>query len=331
MGGYFFSALPNGRESPRMRSDRARWGRRVKYNKPALTVDQQIHQLAARGMAFGDPKRAAHYLAELNYYRLSGYWLRHEADHATHRFLPDTSFEAVLDDYVFDRGLKLLVLDAVERLEVSIRTHWAYVVGLRHGAHAHLDGALFKQRSQKWSHPNAVAKLVSGVEDSRERFIRHLRDTYDELLPPIWASVEVMSLGQISRWFSNLRYAADRNAIAEPYGVDEVLLASFLHHISVVRNICAHHARFWDRELPFKAQLPRKHPQALVVALDHAVESSAYNTLTLLAWLIGCISPGQTWVRRVFDHVVQHPPAAAVMGFPPDFSQRPIWRHTNTE
>ena len=266
----------------------------MKYDKPALTVEQQIEQLAARGMAFGDPERAAHYLAELNYYRLSGYWLRHEADHAAHRFLEGTTFEAVLDDYMFDRSLKLLVLDAVERLEVSIRTRWAYSIGLRHGAHAHLDSALFKERSQKWSHPTAVARLIGGVEDSRERFVRHLRGTYDELLPPIWASVEVMSLGQISRWFGNLRHAADRNAIARHYGIDEVLLASFLHHINVVRNICAHHARFWDRELPFQAQLPRKHPEALVASLDHGVKSSAYNTLTLLAWLIGRISPGPT-------------------------------------
>lgn len=303
----------------------------MKYDKPALTVEQQIQKLADRGMTFGDPERAAHYLAELNYYRLSGYWLRLEAEHATHKFQPGTSFEAVLADYVFDRELKLLVLDAVERLEVSIRTRWAHVVGLRHGAHAHLDSALFKSRTQKWSHSTAVARLVGGVEESRERFIRHLRDHYDELLPPIWASVEVMSLGQISRWFANLRHAADRNAIAETYGIDEVLLASFLHHISVVRNICAHHARFWDRELPFKAQLPRKQPQALAVSLDHAGQSSAYNTLTLLAWLIKRISPGQTWVKRVADHVAEYPPAVAVMGFPDDFRQRPTWQYTFEE
>lgn len=300
----------------------------MKYDKPALPVEQQVQQLASRGMVFADPGRAAHYLAELNYYRLSGYWLRYEADHASHRFLPGTTFEAVLDDYVFDRQLKLLVLDAVERLEVSIRTRWAHVMGVRHGPHAHLDGSLFKERSQTWSHPGAVARLISGVEESREPFIRHLRDTYDELLPPIWASVEVMSLGQVSRWFGHLRHAADRNAIAATYGIDEVLLASFMHHISVVRNICAHHARLWDREMTFKAQLPRKHPDALVATLDHVRPSSAYNTLTMLGWLIGRISPGQTWVQRVADHVAHHPPAAGVMGFPADYRQRPVWQHT---
>lgn len=108
---YFFPAFEIGRWHPGIRGVRPQWGCSVKYDKPALTAAQQIEQLAGRGMVFGDPERAAHYLAELNYYRLSGYWLRHEADHATHRFQPGTTFEAVLEDYVFDRGLKLLVLD----------------------------------------------------------------------------------------------------------------------------------------------------------------------------------------------------------------------------
>ena len=303
----------------------------MKYDKPALPVTAQIEKLQARGMQFRDPERAAHYLGDLNYYRLSGYWLRREQDHGSHTFHLGTTFEDVLDDYMFDRELKLLVLDAVERLEISIRTRWAHVLGLRHGSHAHLDGSLFKSRSRNWSHPVAVGMLVNGAEKSRERFMQHMRSTYDELLPPIWACVEVMSLGQISRWFGNLRHAADRNAIAEDYGLDEVLLASFLHHVSVVRNICAHHARLWDRDLPFKARLPRKHPEALATSLNRSDGGSTYNTLTLLAGLIGRISPGQTWVQRVCEHVQGHDPAAECMGFPDDFHRLPIWQHTTED
>src|SRR3546814_18161499 len=115
----------------------------MKYNKPALTVEQQIEQLTSRGMTFGDSKRAAFYLAELNYYRLSGYWLRHEANHLTHHFQPGTYFEAVLDDYVFDRGLQLNVMDAVERLYAYIRPRWAHTLALRHGSIAQLARILF--------------------------------------------------------------------------------------------------------------------------------------------------------------------------------------------
>lgn len=281
-------------------------------------------------MTFNDRERAEHYLRELNYYLLAGYWLRRESDHGSHTFEPGTCFEDVLADYVFDRELKLLVLDAVERLEVSVRTRWAHVIGISLGSHAHLDSTLFCARSQNWSHPSAVAHLITVVGQSRESFIRHYQ-RYDEPLPPIWVCVEVMSLGQISRWFSNLRSAADRNDIARGYELDERLLGSFLHHATVLRNICAHHGRLWDRKLPFTAQLPRKHPLALVESLDHGAESSVYNSLSMLAWLLGRISPAQTWVARVANLVSRHPPAAAVLGFPPDFAQRPIWQHTRND
>ena len=183
-------------------------------------------------------------------------------------------------------------------------------------------------RSQNWSHAAAVASLINDVERSREIFIRHLKANYDELLPPIWAVVEVMSLGQISRWFSHLRHTADRNAIAKGYGLDETLLASFLHHVSIVRNICAHHGRLWDRDIPFKAALPTKRPDALAKSLNPQAPSQIYNTLTILAWLLGRISPAQTWVSRVAAHVDGHTGAAIAMGFPADYRAKPIWQHT---
>jgi abortive infection bacteriophage resistance protein len=298
----------------------------MKYSKPALTVDDQIALLEGRGMAFGDRGRATFYLREINYYRLRGYWLRRETDRTGHQFPPGTAFEDVLADYVFDRELRLLVLDAIERIEVSVRTRWAHVLGMRHGPHAHLDSPLFRDRSQTWNHPEAVAGLIRTVEQSREVFMQHLRKTYDELLPPIWAVVEVMSLGQISRWADNLRHAANRNAVAEGYGLDEALLMSALHHLSVVRNICAHHARLWDRHVAIRFQLPRKHPAALIESLSPDEAASTYNTLVIVGWLVASVSPEQTWVARVADHVDSHGPARAVMGFPGDFRRRPVWQ-----
>lgn len=300
----------------------------MKYSKPALTVEQQIDQLQGRGMVFADRAAAARYLREINYYRLRGYWLRREADRTTHHFQPGTVFEDVLADYVFDRELRLLVMDAIERVEVSVRTRWAHELGLRHGSHAHLNSTLFKARSQHWNHPDAVASLIRAVEQSREIFILHLRSTYDELLPPIWAVVEVMSLGQISRWLDNLLHASDRNVIAAGYDLDEALLTSALHHLTVVRNICAHHGRLWDRNIAIKSQLPRKNPAALVASLSHDDAGHTYNTLTMLGWLLDRISPGQTWIGRVAQHADGHPPAREMMGFPADYRSRPVWHHS---
>lgn len=298
----------------------------MKYSKAALTVEQQIELLEDRGMTFADRPRAAAYLREINYYRLRGYWLRRETDRTSHRFEPGTTFEDVLADYVFDRELRILLLDAIERIEVSVRTRWAHVLGRRYGPHAHLDSSLFRERGQRWNHCSAVAGLIRSVEQSREVFIEHLRSRYDELLPPIWAAVEVMSLGEISRWFANLRHAADRNEIADGCELDEELLASALHHISVVRNICAHHGRLWDRHVPITFRLPKKEPKALVRSLEPGDPAAGYNTVVVVGWLVGRISPGQTWVSRMADHIESHGPAKSVMGVPADFRDRPLWR-----
>ena len=89
---------------------------------------------------------AEFYLQHINYYRLAAYWLPFEADHTTHQFKPDTRFDDVLNLYTFDRELRLLILDAIERIEVSIRSQWAYHLGQKHGSHAHLDQSLFDPR-----------------------------------------------------------------------------------------------------------------------------------------------------------------------------------------
>ena len=114
------------------------------FNKPAKTFAEQIELLKARGMQFANEQDAQFYLEQINYYRLGAYWLPFEQTHSPHCFKPDTSFEQVLELYVFDRELRLLILDAIERLEVAVRTRFAYELAHRHGCHAYLQGQYFK-------------------------------------------------------------------------------------------------------------------------------------------------------------------------------------------
>ena len=117
------------------------------FGKPATTYAEQVAKLEQRGMVVGDHQSAEFYLQHLNYYRLGAYWLPFEADHATHALKPGTRFEDVLNLYVFDRELRLLVLDAIERVEVSVRSQWAFQMAHFHGAHGHLDGTAGRRLS----------------------------------------------------------------------------------------------------------------------------------------------------------------------------------------
>ena len=137
----------------------------MQFTKPPKTFDEQVDLLMSRGMEVGDLERAKRYLAHLNYYRLAAYWLPFEQDHPTHRFKTGTRFETILELYIFDRELRLLVMDAIERIEVSLRTRWAYHLAHTYGPHAHLNAAIHKG---SWPHRAYIDALKAVVKKSSE-------------------------------------------------------------------------------------------------------------------------------------------------------------------
>jgi abortive infection bacteriophage resistance protein len=296
----------------------------MKYNKPPKTFNQQIDLLRTRGMIIDDRDAAGHYLAHLNYYRLAAYWLPFEADHSTHAFRKGTRFEDVLRLYVFDRELRLLVLDAIERVEVSLRTQWAYQLAHRHGPHAHLDPNLARSRDG-WE--SATDILRDEIRRSDEVFIKHYKNKYGNPdLPPVWSVCEVMSLGLLSRWFTDLKPKATRSAITISYHLNEKILQGFVRHLSYIRNICAHHSRLWNRRFTITMRLPKSQPRQLVGSFNPGASRNIYNTLVMLAWMLDQISPGNRWKDRLLDLIRRHAIDPAPMGFPENYSHLYIWQ-----
>lgn len=292
------------------------------FIKPATTHAEQIAILERRGMRIDDHASAEFYLQHLNYYRLGAYWLPFESTHVPHAFVPETRFTDVLNLYLFDRNLRLLVLDAIERIEISIRSQWAYQLSHRHGPHAYLDAGLAANHG-RWE--SDLSKLEKEVQRSDEVFIRHLLATYSEKLPPAWAVCEVMSLGLLSRWYGNLKPMPTRSAIAAVYGVNERVLGSWLHHLTMIRNTCAHHGRLWNREFTITPLIPK----AKTLNLQHQFQPGSrrlYNTLTILLYCMDIVAPRHSWRDRLKTLIAHHHPPARAMGFPSHWDQLPIWQ-----
>lgn len=297
----------------------------MKYDKLPLTIDQQVSLLITRGMIIKDRLQAERYLTHINYYRLRAYWLLYEEpdESSEHRFKKETHFEQVLALYIFDRKFRLLVLEAIERVEISFRTRFAYVLGNRYGSHAYLDASLFKST---FIHSQCLDSLGEEFNRSRETFIEHYKTKYDQpVLPPIWASAEIMTLGQLSMWFKNLKKRSDRQEIASAYRIDEAVLTSFLHHLTHVRNIVAHHGRLWNRRLTITMSVPAR-PLEIASAFNRDEDRKIYNTLVMLGYLLKLMSPGTTWIERV-KHLIDENPSAdsSMMGFPKKWRKLPTW------
>ncbi len=296
------------------------------FTKPATTHAQQIELLRARGLQIEDQHQAEHWLAHINYYRLSAYWQPFEADRLTHRFIPGTRLQQVMDVYVFDRELRLLLLDAIERLEVSMRTRWAYHLAHDHGPHAHLRADLSRKSGYFQSN---LEQLHKEIQRSEEPFIRHFAQTYLEAIPPTWVSCEVMSLGLLSRWYGNLKPGVTRRNIARSYGIDEAVLESWLHHLTYLRNLCAHHSRVWNREFTILPMLTRSKPENLRGQWQQG-HRKIYNTLLILQHLMSVVAPGSHWRARLKALIHASGINSSTMGFPQDWTTRPVWNEDIT-
>ena len=298
----------------------------MKYDKRPLFISKQIDLLVARGMNVPDRSRAARYLTHINYYRLRAYWLPFEEhpESGDHRFKPGTQFEYALSLYIFDRKFRLLVLEAIERVEISFRTRFAYTLGNKYGSHAYLTVPVFRKPSV---HHQCMVSLREELGRSRETFIKHYRAKYDDPeLPPIWAVCEIMSFGQLSKWFENIRLRSDRQEIAHEFRIDESILSSFMHHLAHIRNLVAHHSRLWNRRLTFTMAIPRK-PEEIVSLFNPGKERNIYNTLVMLGYLLNIMSPGTSWPARVRKLLEENPIAKPVdMGFSERWEELPFWR-----
>lgn len=125
----------------------------MQYSKRPFSIPEQAARLIERGLGCDDPGRLENYLTTIGYYRLSAYWHPFElpstdGNSRNHRFQADTHFDHILNLYIFDRQLRLLVMEAIERIEVSVRTCWATALAMRHGSHAHMNVKLMTDGDQ---------------------------------------------------------------------------------------------------------------------------------------------------------------------------------------
>lgn len=208
------------------------------FTKPAIDIDAQIALLHSRGLVVPDEVRARHYVRFIGYFRLSGYALTFQVNQnadGAHRFHPGTSFDDILDLYIFDRKLRLAALDALERIEVAFRATLSHEMSTRHGTHWFMDAKHFVP---SYDHANFLGHVKKEIghdptrAHARQIFIQHYYDKYGTPeLPPSWMVFEVLSFGSVSQVFKKLKRESQK-PIASVFGLDGGVLASWLHAIS---------------------------------------------------------------------------------------------------
>ncbi|MBA6408959.1 Abi family protein [Pseudoalteromonas sp. 5Ae-yellow] len=338
----------------------------IPFFKPSISLDEQIALLQQRGLSIKEPERAKHYLEVISFFRLSAYMRPFQKlHHEEHPFNEGSEFKQVVALYAFDRELRLLIMDAVERIEVATRSMFNNVMGPKYqkddepysGSHWYIDrnhfnrnydhNRLIKSLSDKQDKERGIlAREAAKINNSpqhtpekkaelinlkqRENYCRYYVSHYNEPnLPPCWAVIEELTLGELSHLYKGLVKDSDRKAIAKRFNVPQDKFASWLHTLTFIRNCCAHHARLWNRELPIAPKLLRDAEWQLPPVLPNSHIQPAkrlYSVLLLLAHLMKEVSPDSQWTDKLVQLIVKHPEVPVRnMGFPENWATHPFW------
>lgn len=325
------------------------------YSKPHLTFEEQVEKLIDRGLECSDKPAAIQLLTAVGYYRVTGYVYPFRKEIPEDQRDPAQPFryrlEAIKDgvtfDHVrgiwnFDRKLRNRCLEAVEIIEIGLRTQVAYTLGM-HDKFGHLTRSSLDE---------GECKLSSGREDGSDRFeawiadheklrrralqsedyVKHNTNIYGEKLP-VWIAVEFLDFGALSQLFGLLR-KTDQTAIAQHLGIKGgMLVRRWLRDINYVRNLCAHHSRLWNRVPTYKPGKFTRYqvPEILKHAAEHNVRDKVYVHLAVMAYLVVRIDPTSNWPRSLATVVNKFPDIPYLtpeqnMGFPNGWKDLELWR-----
>jgi abortive infection bacteriophage resistance protein len=302
---------------------------KIPFNKAATSISEQIEKLEKRGMSIPDKGRAEHYLRFISYYRLIGYGLPLEQydsnGHRLDQYKPETSFEQLLNLYIFDRHLRLLVMDAIERIEVAVRTVIIYEMAKKYGSHWYQVNSLFKST---FDHRQLISEVKRATkhtattgtdrEAQRERFIQHYYDTYHTPdLPASWMIAEVLSLGVWSKVYEGLKHSRDRKNISKQFDLAPNTMQSWLHTLTYMRNLCAHHSRLYSRKLIISPRCDKGMP--MINRQTFAAHAAVMH------WFLEKIAPGSKWIERLKELMVGTNIERNRLGFDDDWVSDVFW------
>lgn len=297
----------------------------MEYTKQPISIQDQIDLLKRRGLIIDDEQHAKDALSVISYFRLADYWRPMEASHTTHIFIEGTHFNDILKLYQFDKELKNMVFAAIQTIEIAMRTKIIHHFSIADGAFWYMDAHLFADHSLFASH---LEKLNKELQRAKDEFITdHYKKYGREHFPPSWKTLEVASLGSLSKLYENYASRRVKNLVARDFNVMQyVFLSSWLVCLTVLRNCCAHHARLWNRRFSVRPKMPPQMPGKWISNFRF-LSYKLYPNLCCIAYWLNSIKADNTFAADLRDLLTRYPDVPpSSMGFPHDWQGEELWK-----
>jgi abortive infection bacteriophage resistance protein len=315
-------------------------GKRV-FNKLPKNGEALLDVLRGRGMQIPDPDRALKYLEYIGYYRLSGYFppFRQNPSDDKSAFMEGVDFGSLLDHYVFDRKLRLLLIDALERIEVAVRAVISDKMALAYGTFWWKNPDVFENAKAHEKILETITQVTSkncdekvwpgkkrkgGRSKPTHLFVSKFFEKYQGEDLPCWMLFEVLSFGSVSIIYKQLR-KSNQKAISTEFGLNHAYCESWLHCLSFARNIAAHHGRIWNRAFTIQPKISNVVDGAM---LTHERSTRLYGVCVVISYFLEIIAKKSHWPDRLRFLLREYPEMPLdKMGFPPDWTSMDFWKN----
>lgn len=289
-------------------------------------------------MFFRDETQAAELLKNISYYRLKGYWWDMQTDVTLHTLKPNTYFEDIVERYNFDRHLRLILFDAIERIEIALRTKMIYHLSVSYGSLWYLNPAFFdvstitlSDGTVKTSYQNTLDELQKEFNRSQEIFIKDHRYKHPGQYADAWKTLEVASMGTLSKMYKNLKHQLPEKAvIAKEMGLNlHNELSSWLEAIAYIRNIIAHHSRLWSRNMVKKPTDELNNPigQWFNNSLTPVQTKKPFLIISSMLYLCNMVTPGHQIKTKILYLFSSNPNIPIYkLGFLNNWQNEPLWQ-----
>ena len=295
----------------------------MEYNKPALSISDQLTILQQRGLVIADATKAEEFLNNVSYFRFAAYLRIFELP--DRNFRQGSTFEKAVAIYLFDRELRKLLFGAIQRIEIALRSRVIHQFSLAHGPFWFLDASL---AIDKLNFAENLATLERELKRAKEDFIKEHTVKYGSAnFPPAWKMLELISFGCLTKLYQNFADTPVRKRIARSFGVSKPeALESWMIAITVLRNHCAHHARVWNRLNPKIPQMPVRLRNAWI-NVQGIAPNTPYALFCCIAYWVNSIDPDNTFTSDLKNLLAQYSTVEpTAMGFPQSWQDEPLWK-----
>jgi len=249
----------------------------LKTYQPSMTVDEQIANLRLKGLIIDDEDYARLILNDISYFRLiKAYSLGLKAKNGN--YYNNVRFENIVQLYLFDSNFRQALFPQIEKIEINLRCRLSNYFSDKYGILGYENEGNFAVSDDAFQIFNdEIQKEIS--RNSRKPFIKNFQENYTDSKIPLYALVEVMSFGPLSKFYKNMK-SEDKKSLGSGYGISYTYLESWLENLSYGRNICAHYGRLYNAKLTKTPRLYKQHTKAGIV------NNRIFATLLIIRYLL---------------------------------------------